>query len=478
LCQLFGHFAALVALVVGTAAPAQPKAPASWFVQAGADGDGSSAERPAGSLEAIERQSGEGDRIFVTASDVSLDGGIALKPGQRLIGIAKDGRKPVITNTSLARNQGCGILLANASRVSNMRIEASFASGIYGRNVTGVRIDGVDVSDANRSQGFIDTAYPTLPGAVPHGGVVLVNGGSAAVAEVTASTVTSAAGFGIASITSGTANTRLVVRQTRVEGGSRIGFFDIGIAALVKDAGATTRLEVSDSVIKGRLSRSGRNAMIAAAGGGRADARFERVVTGATGQDGIVGAVMQSPSEITIYIGDSVIEDAGQMNVEGSLLNLPPEGAARADAASVSIEIERTIIRNAGAVPGHEDIAANVWLGGSQWIKAAPPATGRYTLKILDSRIEGAGGSGLELGTKRILASGLSETSLFDVVLRGSTIANNGEADVKIYAPGARIDARQNCWGRPEGLAEDRVLLFGTARRAQLDATEPLPCNS
>jgi hypothetical protein len=473
--------AALVALFIATAASAGPEMPTDWYVRAGASGDGTSADRPAGTLAQLERLSAPGDQLYVLVGDVPLDGGITLKPGQQLTGVAKDGRKPVITNTSLVRTGGVGIQLASASKISNVRIEASFASGIYGRNVTDVRIDKVDVSDANRGQAFTDFSYPSLPDAVsrpvPHGGIVLVHSEAAARVDVTASTVTEAAGFGIASLASGTADVRLSIRGTRVEGGSRIESHDIGIATMVKDPDAKTHLELSDSVIRGRLTRSGRNVSVRAASGSRADARIERVLSGAVGQDGIVGSVVQSPSEISIHISDSVIEDAGQMNVEGTLLNLPPEANALANAGRIAIEIERTVISNAGAVHGFEDVAANVWLGGSLWISGAPPAVGHYTLKITDSRIEGAGGAGLEFGNRQITAAGQTETSQFDVVLRGNTISTNGQADMKLNAPAARIDARKNCWGNAQGLAEDRIQLFAPAQRTQLDASEPQQCH-
>jgi hypothetical protein len=478
LSKIIGPVAALLALVAGTSAPPLAKVPTSWFVQAGATGDGTSVEHPTGSLESIERRSAAGDSIFVLPSDAVLDGGIALKAGQRLVGIVKAGRKPVITNSDSTRHLGCGVLVANGSAVSNVRIEGTVASGIYGRNASGVRIDSVDVRGANRGQSFIEATFPTLPGRVPHGGMVFVHADASAEVTVTSSTVTETAGLGIASIASGLAHTRLTVRQTRVEGGTRMGFYDVGIATLVKDRTATTRLEISDAQVKGRLSRSGRNVMIAASGGGRADARIDRIHSGATGQDGIVGAVMQSPSEITIRINDSVVEGAGQMNVEGSLINLPPEADTRVNAGRVSIEIERTIIRHAGAVPGFEDVAANVWMGGSQFIATGPPAMGRYRLRITDSRIDSAGRAGLEFGSKRITAAGLTEASAFDVVVRGSSIEQNGEADVKLVARGVRIDARRNCWGRPGGLAEGRVMVFAPAERTQLDATKPLSCDS
>lgn len=476
LSKIVGPVAALLALLAGTSAPPLAKAPTSWFVQAGATGDGTNVEHPTGSLESIERRSAAGDRIFVLPSDVALDGGIALKVGQRLVGLVRAGRKPIITNSDSTRHLGCGVLVANGSVVSNLRIERTVASGIYGRNASGVRIDSVDVRGANSGQSFIEATFPTLPGRVPHGGMVFVHTEAAAEVEVTASTVIETSGLGIASIASGLAHTRLSIRHTRVEGGTRMDFYDFGIAVLVKDRTATTRLEISDAQVKGRLSRSGRNVAIVASGGGRADARIDRIHSGATGQDGIVGAVMQSPSEITIRISDSVVEDAGQMNVEGSLINLPPEAGTRANAARVSIEIARTIIRHAGAVPGFEDVAANVWMGGSQFIATGPPALGRYRLRITDSRIDSAGRAGLEFGNKRITAAGLTEASAFDVAVRGNTIEKNGEADVKLVARGVRIDARRNCWGHPAGLTVDRVMVFAPAERSQLDATEPVSC--
>ena len=95
----------------------------------------------------------------------------------------------------------------------------------------------------------------------------------------------------------------------------------------------------------------------------------------------------------------------------------------------------------------------------------APPAVGHYALKITESRIEGAGGAGLEFSNRQIVAAGRTETSKFDVVLRGNSISGNGPADLKLNAPAARIDARKNCWGNAQGLAEDRIQLFAPAQR-------------
>ena len=480
----FRQLASLVVLIVLVLLAATPVHSASpvgvWFVQAGASGDGKSATSPTGSSATIERLSGEGDTIILLASDDALAGGLALKAGQNLIGVSGSGRKPVITNKDSTRNGGCGIVLADDNRVWNLRIENTHASGIYGLNISNAHIDGVEVHGTNGSESFIEASYSTLPGPLPHGGMVFVHSGSSAGSSagvsVTSSRIIQSAGFGIVSITSDSAHSSLSVSHTKVDGGSRIGFFDAGISTLVQGSAARVQLDIFDSEVQGRLSRSGRNVMVVASGGAHASVQVERFVSGPTGQDGIVGAVMQSPSEISINISDSLIEGAGQMNVEGSLINLPPNDPSQANKARVSIDIEASTIRNAGAVSGFEDVAANIWLGASQFLEDQPPAMGNYQLRVSNSRIEGAGRSGLEFGDLESLTGGQTDKSEYDVVLRGNTIINNGEAEVMIYAPHARIDARGNCWGETEGLPEHRVTTLSPAKLTQLDVTEPISC--
>ncbi len=112
-----------------------------WFLKAGAEGGGKSLSDPIGSTEVLGHLSKTGDTIIMISSDIALEGGIELKDGQNLIGLSESGRKPVITNSNLSRNRGCGIVLANNNRVFNLRIEETIASGIYGLNKSNVRID-------------------------------------------------------------------------------------------------------------------------------------------------------------------------------------------------------------------------------------------------------------------------------------------------------------------------------------------------
>lgn len=448
-----------------------------WFVKSGAIGDGKSMASPIGTLLALERISGPGDTIFLIPSESALDGGLALKAGQQLIGLAASGRKPVITNSSLARNTGIGIVLANNSSVSNVNVENTFASAIYGFNVSSIRIDGVDVLDANQSKSFIEASYPTLPGLLPHGGMVFVHNESPAEISVSSSSVFDTAGFGIVSLSSQSAGSSLTVSHTQVVNGSPIGMFDAGISSLAQGATTNAYLNIIDSQIWGRLSRQGRNVMIVASGGAKTFARIERSYSGATGQDGIVAAVMQSPSHIGLQIKDSLLEDAGQMNVEGTLVNLNSADPSRATEGLVTIEIERSTIRNAGAITGFEDVAANVWLGGSQFPGDRPPAMGNYKLQITDSKIEDAGRVGLQFGEIDLLTEGSPEKSIYDVVLRRNTIISNGIAEIMIYAPNAKIDARGNCWGQPEGLKENRLVILPPVEITQIQTTEAISCN-
>jgi len=93
-----------------------------WFLQAGATGDGKSITSPSGSSARIESQSDEGDTIVLLSADSTLDGGIALKAGQKLIGVSDSGRKPTMTNSNSTRNGGCGVVLADDNHVRRVLI--------------------------------------------------------------------------------------------------------------------------------------------------------------------------------------------------------------------------------------------------------------------------------------------------------------------------------------------------------------------
>lgn len=153
-----------------------------WYVGAGAaaGGDGS-ANAPFNSLALVQAASGPGDTIVVLPSPLSvppLDGGIALQPGQRLIGdgpavvalgapLVPGGppvagstnlaSQPRITNSTGASNNGDAVELASGTVVENLVITGAFRGGIYGNDAAGVSVRGNDLSNFDTSgvAGFV-----------------------------------------------------------------------------------------------------------------------------------------------------------------------------------------------------------------------------------------------------------------------------------------------------------------------------------
>jgi len=158
-----------------------------------ADGGDGSREHPYDSLQAVEQASAPGDTIIVLPApldEAPLDGGIALKPGQRLIGGGPDVVQhrrdaavepgtltalPRIANTNALRLDGDAVRLAEGSEVRNLVISAASRGAIYGLNVPGVTIHGNDVSGYNTrcAIGFMVERFPA-PTRLPYFGVPAV----------------------------------------------------------------------------------------------------------------------------------------------------------------------------------------------------------------------------------------------------------------------------------------------------------------
>jgi hypothetical protein len=132
------------------------------FVSAGAPAGGNGSQQaPFNSLAAVEEASSLGDEIVVLPSPLSvppLDGGIALKAHQKLIGhgpsvkdVATFTQAPRITNSTGASNSGDAVVLADYTEVSNLVIVHSYRGGIYGSDVTGVNIHDNNLAGTNTS---------------------------------------------------------------------------------------------------------------------------------------------------------------------------------------------------------------------------------------------------------------------------------------------------------------------------------------
>jgi hypothetical protein len=471
MCFLVGVLLPIVA------APAQANANANvWFARGGADGDGTSAAVPIGSTAALHAVTRPGDVIILLPGKDPFDGGVALKKGQTLMGLAEGDRKPSITNTRSDQNGGNGIVLADDSKVLNVRIVHPRASGVLGVNVTGAYLLGVEVEDANQSAGFTN-AEANVFGKISHGGILFIaaQSGKSVENRVLQCTVTNAAGVSIGSFALGGGRSRLFVSQTRALGGVFIPpLFDIGVVALADGRTSETHLEMADATVGGRLSQQGRNVVVFATAGAKVTTRIERSKLGEAGQDGVVAVAGLVPATVNVEIRDSTIEKAGQTNIEGSILNLPASDPARAHESIVSIDVEGSTIRNAGAVDGFRGEAQNIWLGPTVFTPG-PFAKGHYRLSVCNSTVDKALKTGIALGNEGSEFKIAPDEGEYQVRLRNNTIKDNGSAEISISASNARIDARRNDWGAPEGLAEKRVLLREKAKRSQLDASQPLP---
>ncbi|MEU8897498.1 right-handed parallel beta-helix repeat-containing protein [Nocardia sp. NPDC048505] len=154
---------AVTAGVLPGAAAADPVH--TWFVGADAPANGNGSEAaPFASLAAVSAAAGPGDTIIVLAASTPLDGGIALRPGQKLLG-----RGGTLTN-STAAHDGDAVRLAPGTEVRDLVVAGAQRAGIYGRNVESVVLSGNTVTDTNRAchTGFVVQPFPPMLG-VPFG---------------------------------------------------------------------------------------------------------------------------------------------------------------------------------------------------------------------------------------------------------------------------------------------------------------------
>lgn len=156
-----------------------------WYVSASAPANGNgSLGSPFNSLASVESAASSNDTIIVLPSPAStppLNGGIALKPGQQLIGAGppvlsatSSDPAPRLTNTSSSSNSGDVVDLADNTQVSNLVIDGSYRGGIYGDNVTGVDVQGNNVSGTNTSCtfGFLVLPFAPATDTVPPAGTI------------------------------------------------------------------------------------------------------------------------------------------------------------------------------------------------------------------------------------------------------------------------------------------------------------------
>lgn len=150
-------FAALVPLVAlamvepwsagGRAAGRAVAASHHVSADAGARGDGTR-DRPFGTLAEAEAASDSGDTIYLLSSDTVLDGGITLKPGQKLLGLGPDGQvateptERVRVTSTAALPGGVVVTLADGNEVAGLHFVdiANHALAGHGTDFSGTFI--------------------------------------------------------------------------------------------------------------------------------------------------------------------------------------------------------------------------------------------------------------------------------------------------------------------------------------------------
>ena len=452
-----------------------------WFIQSEGQGDGRSFTNPLGSTSQLETITSPGDIIMVLPSEKPLPGGLRLKEGQELIGVRTDGRMPIITNADSLRLDGVGILLGQNSCVRNIRIENTHASGILGRQVSGIRIEDVEIINANQSRSNLGIEFSL--GLFPQGGIIFVHTDSAIWSSnhVANSKIINAVGPGIGSYVINGSKDLLIIQNCQVQGGSLVAPpLDCGILAIGEGKRTESILEISDSRVSGRMSRAGRNIVVLSGSESSAKARIARTYSGEVGQDGVLGAVTASPAWVRLDIENCTLEKA-TTNLEGTILNFPPIDSLRASETTVSILVRESIIRDATAnfeIKGEIIRSGNIVMGASP-LRNAPMPSGSYRLSVMDSRIENGEGYGFYVGMlSSDFKSEPDSNSTFDVLLRDNIIKNNGMAELIISAAKVNIDAKHNCWGSSEGLTNERVLLGDNSSFSQLDKSDPIQCSN
>ncbi|WP_291368482.1 hypothetical protein [Cyclobacterium sp.] len=452
-----------------------------WFVQAGAEGGGRSVHHPFGTSIEIETYTKPGDIILILPSEKPLSGGLILKEGQELIGIAQPGsRNPVITNIDSSRMSGIGIILAKDSHIRNINIENTYSSGVYGKNVTGAWIDQVTISKANQSLTNTDFELP-IYGRLPHGGIVLIktNNDNPDKNRITSTSIIDPAGVSIGFYSSAASEHLLSIQDCQVLGGSPVAPpFDCSILSASIGEGTQSTLELMGSKVSGRMSRGGRNLIVLGSSKARSKARLFRSTSGEVGQDGVLGAVWMSPAQVSIDIEECTLEKA-MTNIEGTIMNFPSSDSTKEHESLVSINVNESLVHDARITQNYGDEtvrSGNIIMGSSPFTERPLPL-GKYKLSVSNSRIENGRGFGLYIGLLSEERRSSPERADFEVWMRNNVIKNNGEAELILSALNADIDARQNCWNTSNGITNDRMILGDGSTYSQVNASDPIPCN-
>ncbi len=420
-----------------------------WWVKAGgAPGGDGSRKHPFASLAAVQAASQAGDRIIVLPGGSRLDGGIALKPGQQLVGAgppatnAGGSTGPAITNSTAALHDGDAVVLADNTVVRNLRIVDAYAAAVVGRNVSSALLDGDVITGFNRSEGVGAVGFLGLEWG--NAGIdVRATGNTRSQVIIRNTTVADADGNGTIFRTTDTA--RLDVRLTSDR------FHDLRVAASLPTAQNFGFVEAIffDSYGNSRFALHANGLFVDNIGTGttsNADALFStqdgsshqlvdlrhytfRDTSGVGGPrssagEYVTGIPTASGSHFTLRITDSDIRSA---QAEGTQID--DFGANE----QVTLDIRHTLIERTG-LSKTPDLAEHPF-GTADCVEITPrePATGStYRLTLVDDHLLDCTGNGIQIwnGPATLTSGTFASLASLSLDVRHDVIAGNGRDGV------------------------------------------------
>lgn len=463
-------FTSLFALILSISAH-NLSAQESWYIGTEkSEVEGGSATKTL-SIDKVMELSSTGDTIYVLPGREPLVGQIRLKKRQSLIGISHDGRVPVISNPNDSIS-GFGVVLSSDNLVENLTIDSTYKSGVYGENSTGITLKNLTVSHSNLSGSINDFQIPELPITLTHGGVVLVNN-EPGVFEFLFSQLNldHSAGTNASFIAVNGAKVNVRLDTLKINGGKDINVRagDVGLGFFADSPQSEITAEVINSSISGRRSSSGRNVVVIASRKGVARILINESYVGVCGQDGVVGVGAYLPAKVDIEIRNSIIEKAAQMNIEGTLLNLPVYDSTQLNKTEMKIAVLNSTVKDPGKEIKFRTPGINIGLGGTNFMQQMNPesrtplAFGQYVLTVQDSEILNSQMSSLLLGFYPEINEKEKDKSKFDVLIENSRFLNNSTLFLEVLnAPNLNLIARNICWDyNPEFTMNGVVLKDG-----------------
>jgi hypothetical protein len=431
-----------------------------------------------------------------------LDGGIALKPRQRLVGdgpavvgLARSQAAPRLTNTDAAQQSGDAVVLADHAIVRNLVIVAPVRGAIYGRDVTHTRVLDNDVSGHNSScaPGFLIPAF-IAPTSVPGVGVPIADGllnGFAAITldasqrrgriTISGNRVHDAhCGDGIDIRLSGTASYRARIEHNDVsrleQGAPFASLLAIGmqtrehaqLAALV-DGNRQSELGNAGDPNVLTAGADSEGVFVNAVGPSRIDVAISH--NDYTNARGLGGFSANGLELVTMGDGSDAHVSVRDSSFSGSPGDVIEEGALGTN-AHLDLRLDRVVATRSTGIGNTVLFPFN---NGDCLLAGSLGAANTIRLAVHDSALTGCANNGLSIGSN--VTNGSGPTTAIDVDVSGSEITGNrgGNLAIRNFTALGRLTVKvqdsdlRDSQGAGSGLADVSAEDLGTTAHSVID---------